>query len=226
MITKVQAPILGLLLGAAMLAPSGVMAQQAAGQPVAPAADNAAARRAIDTRMSEDGFRAARDIRMARVAIFQGDTAGASRMVDAARQALDAAVMDGQKNFREVRPRGQTGAVADTMLWIPIDGRLTVADDFVPTPEKQRHIAAANGHLAKGDHAKAMEALRLAEVDVGLSRVLMPLGATRARVESAGDLLRQGRYYEANLALKAAEDVLVVDTEILVARPTVAPTKN
>jgi hypothetical protein len=47
----------------------------------------------------------------------------------------------------------------------------------------------------------------------------MPLKTTQKHVKSAESLLDAKKYYEANLALKAAQDGLVIDTTALVDVP-------
>ena len=54
--------------------------------------------------------------------------------------------------------------------------------------------------------------LKLAEVDVSSSRLLMPIDSTSQGLEQARRLLGEKKYYEANLALKSTEDKLRVDT--------------
>lgn len=45
---------------------------------------------------------------------------------------------------------------------------------------------------------------------------MMPLAATQTHLQTATDLIAKKQYYEANLALKAAEDGLKIDTISLV----------
>ena len=49
------------------------------------------------------------------------------------------------------------------------------------------------------------------------NQYLMPLNQTRKAVAQAQKLLKAGKYYEANLVLKGAEEGIVVDSEMLVA---------
>ena len=44
----------------------------------------------------------------------------------------------------------------------------------------------------------------------------MPLKQTIAKVEKASEMLDDGKYYEANLALKGAEDGMITDTETII----------
>ena len=43
--------------------------------------------------------------------------------------------------------------------WLPVDGGLTLGEDFVATPAKAAGVAKANDQLKKGDHKQAMETL-------------------------------------------------------------------
>jgi YfdX protein len=216
---------LALAVSAAVFA-SGAAFSQTTAPAGKPAQSDAGARspHASATRVSEDGYRAMRDVRLARLEIFNGNTRGAGERVAAAKRALDAAETEGRTHFAALRPKSSTPI--ESGLWVPIEGRINIEDDYTATPKKQEYITAANQHLRKGEHAKAMEQLRLAEVDVGVSRVLMPLGPTRAKVQAAERLMGEGKYYEANLELKHAEEGLVIDSEVLITRPqTAAPAR-
>jgi hypothetical protein len=176
------------------------------------AAAASSAKNPLDIKLSEDGYRAMRDIRAARISIFNGNPGEATTYVDKAETALGKAKAD------EKRLVAKEGDNAETK-YVPVDGQIVVADDYVASPEKAKHIAAGNAHLQKGKTKEALEELRLAAVDIGFSRVLMPLPSTAADVRSAASLLRDGKFYEANMALKAAEDGMTVDTVMLVETP-------
>jgi hypothetical protein len=175
---------------------AAVKAAAAKGKATQPASPNR-----LTVKLSEDGFNAMRDVRMARIAIFEGDTQNAANFVSQANQSLNAVDKAAAKEAAQVK---------DDLL--PIDGQIVVADNFIDTPAKRQHIGKANEHLKKGQPEKAQDELRLAEVDASFSRVLMPVDATRRHLNAAETLLKSDRFYEANLALKAAEDGLLVDT--------------
>lgn len=177
-----------------------------------------AVQRARASNISEDAFHAERLMQLARVDIFDGQTASATQRIDAAQKALNAAERDGRARFAGLRPK-QSAANAET-LWVPVDEQLAVDDAYVDSPAKRQHIGEADRQLKAGNHAKAMDELKLAEVDVQLSRVLMPLEQTRNDVADAASFVKQGKYYEANLALKAAQDRLVIDTDTVVGTST------
>lgn len=190
-----------LILGAAMV--PGV-ASAATDQPSA-AASAKLTRQEI--KLSQDGFNTIRAVRKARLAIFNGD-------VDGAQKQVAQATADIGKIKADERAMDKSGK------WVVVDGQLVVADNFVSTPEKQKHIESSNKKLHEGKVNEAMQELKLAEIDVGYSRLLMPLDATREHLSVAAGLLTAQKYYEANLALKAVEDGLVIDTVALADAPT------
>jgi hypothetical protein len=168
-------------------------------------------------KLSQDGFSAMRSVRAARIALFNGKTESVSELLSAAKVSLEAAEKEAPSfmvkvnetlNGKNVENETETRKVD----LIPIDATLAVADDYIPTNEKKLHIAKANEHFKKGQHKEAMNELRLAEVDLNYTRTLMPITATMKRVDQAIKLLAEHKYYEANLALKAAEDGLTVET--------------
>lgn len=178
-------------------------------------------------KISQDGYNSYRAVRGARIAIFNGTPDKASKLVDEALNDVTAA----SKKAGEFVGR-TNGKVSDTqkdvgdLAWVPVDASLDLSDDFVMTDKKKEHIAKANKHFKNGEKDKAVEALKLADVDVTYSRVLMPLKTTEKHIKSAKDLLSQKKYYEANLALKAAEDGLIVDVVDLVDLPKTASSQD
>lgn len=166
-------------------------------------------------RLSDDAFDGLRELYMARLAIFEGHTDRAGKLVKEAQEELADAAKDASKLAHKRSTAGTT--------LIPIDARLTVAEDFVMTPEKAQKIAKANELLGKGENKEAVAVLKDAAIGIKLVTVLLPLESTRAAADSAAKLLAEKKYYEANLELKKAEDGLVTDeadfVEVLEAQP-------
>ena len=137
-----------------------------------------------------------------------------------AKDALDAASKDEAMLISEMKTLAgdktahgtTTAAATPATTWIPIDGQISLADTYVPTPEKKEHIAKANEHFKSGRAKEAVEELRLGEIDVTYTRVMMPLTATKKCLADAMQLATEHKYYEANLSLKAAEDGVIVDS--------------
>lgn len=178
--------------------------------------------------ISKDGREAARDMKWARVAMFDGNIDQASKLLTKAKESL--AKVEKQEpqlvvtvNTEEKLGGKTVGQQKSTMTndLIPIDAGLSLAEDYVATPEKNEKIKQANEHLKKKETSKAVEVLREADIGVSVSRVLMPVKDTIKHVDKAIELVGEHKYYEANLALKAAEDGLIVDS-VLLYQPTVA----
>ena len=191
--------------------------QEGAIDPVVTPAGDAKASPDQLMKLSQDGYASMRAVRAARIAIFNGEPAMAAQMLDQAKSSLDAATKDAPNYVRDTKASVE-GKIVDvktnveSMVWIPIDGELALADNYVVTPEKTAHIGKANEQFAKGASKEALEELRLAGINAVYARVLMPLDATGKQVDQARNLLGERKYYEANLALKAAEDGLKVDS--------------
>jgi hypothetical protein len=177
-------------------------------------------------KVSNDGFAAIRAIRAARVAIFNGQPTVATKMLNKATVDLKAATKtaptfvaaaEATVNGKVVAGEVEVGKVN----WIPIDGQVSLADTYVVTKEKNQHIQKANEHFKNGQSKQAIEELRLAAINVTCTRVMMPLSTTTHWVAEANRLIGQQKYYEANLALKAAEDGLVVNSASLMEMPQV-----
>ena len=158
------------------------------------------------TQVAKDGQAAVRAMHAARVAIFNGEP-------DIAKKALADAKMLLEKAKSDEIAAGMKGDM------IPIDGSLALTDTFVASPECTNCIAKANEHFTAGNKEKALEELRLGEIEVDFSRVLMPIAATEKQLKKAIDFANDGKFYECNLALKAAEDGLELDSVTLIDLP-------
>lgn len=187
---------------AAATAAPAVVKPAAAASTTAPAAvKKTAAHRPGDRALSHHGFQTMRDIGQARMALAHGDTQAASALLQRAIRSLDLVEQVAARHTADVK----------TEL-LSIDGRIALADSFVDTPRKHTHIAKANEHLTQGRANEARDELRLAEIDASMTQVLMPLDATRRHLNAATVLVAAQQYHDANLALKAAEEGLVLKT--------------
>lgn len=158
-------------------------------------------------RLSEEGSKAARNISMARVAIFDGQSQEAMKLVDQAKATLATAAQDVDKLAIKKPDKADSGPM------IPIDAKLTMADDFTLTPERRKDLDKINEHLKKGETKEALNLLRPADVRLTLTTLFMPIDTTAKAVDQAAKLLAESKYYEANLALKKAEDGWVIDSQ-------------
>jgi hypothetical protein len=233
---KVSRGIVAALLGTTVLA-GAVSAQQtpAASAPAATAATQQKAEAARDfMKLSTDGAVAFRTLHMARIAIFEADPVAAKKMLADARAALAKAKVDSTSFMKAEAdlkaPKGMNvtpaAASGPAVAWLPIDGQLTLGEDFVATPAKAAAVAEANKHLEKGQRKEAIEKLKLADVNVMFTMALAPLDRTMADVDMAAKLMDEGKYYEANAAMKKAEDGVRYDSVAAVAMPQKAEEKK
>jgi hypothetical protein len=178
-------------------------------------------------KLSADGRKAFQDVRLARLAIFDGQTDQAKKYVDEAKASIskaktdDTAFMKAEAALKPpagVSQRSATQGAGDKptqsttpTAWLPVDGGLSLGEDFVATPAKAAGVAKANDQLKKGDHKQAMETLKLSEIDVAFVMEVAPLDKTVSGIDSAAQLIDSGKYYEGNQALKGVEDSVRFD---------------
>lgn len=223
--TRYAAPILALAFSSALIA-QPALAENAKDAPKSTTAATAPDKpdAAAIMKFSQDGNASIREINAARVALFDGNTKLASDMIAKAKASVGKAEQDAP-TFKVKITTSVAGKEVGTTSendkaeMVPVDGQLILADDFVPTPEKQKHIGAANEHFKNGRNKEAMEELRLGEVEVMYNRVWMPLASTTKHLDQAKTLMDDHKYYEANLALKAIGDSLTTDSVSLTEVP-------
>lgn len=188
-------------------------------------------------KVSTDGFKAFADIRLARLAIFNGNTAGARSYIQVAAASLqkaktdDAVFMKAEtdlkppKGITQPNPSNETPS-ATAVSWLPINGAMTLDEDYAATPAKAAGIAQANSQLKSGDHKHAMETLKLADVNVSFDEEVAPLDKTIDGVDKARQLVKAGQYFEANQALKGVQDSIRFDEEDLSTSPAKTHVKS
>ncbi|MCU0906339.1 MAG: YfdX family protein [Rhodobacteraceae bacterium] len=158
-------------------------------------------------RLSTEARTALAAAQAARLALFNDNREVARTEIDRGTAALDGAMA----TLRDVMIPG-TDAPDARPEFLPFDSRLGLAETFVATPG----TAAALGHarsLFRSDAPDAaIEVLRAASVEVTVSTALLPGEATLQHLRDARSLIDEGRIHEANMALKAVEDSVVVRT--------------
>jgi hypothetical protein len=235
-------PFVVVLAATTMLTTAGMAAEQT-GKPSAsdtakPSAASQTANKDFD-KLSVDGAKAFRNVRLARLAIFDGQIDQAKKYVDEARTAITKAKTDDTaflKDEASLRPPvgmsqkttksgidNSTSNKAPT-AWLPVDGGLTLGEDFVATPTKSAGVAKANEQLKKGDHNQAMETLKLSDISITFVMEVAPLDKTISEIEHAAQLIDSGKYYEGNQALKDVEDGIRFDVAEANASPKKATT--
>ena len=155
------------------------------------------------TMVSEKGFAAMQTIHAARLAIFNGETDAAKEMLGKANGLMQEIA---NENYHCEGKEGQ----------VPINGSITLDKSFVPGEKHASYLAKANEYFQKGQKAEGMEQLKQGEIAVNFARVLMPYNATSKKLNEAIELANQSKYYQTNLALKAAEEGMDFDSISLI----------
>jgi hypothetical protein len=108
------------------------------------------------------------------------------------------------------------------IAWLPIDGAITINEDYTANPAKTAAVADANKSLKSGDRKSAMEKLKLADMSVDVTLAVIPLEQTIKYTHQAAGLIDGGKYYEASQVLRLAQDNLRFD----VTNSSGAPSSN
>lgn len=168
-------------------------------------------------RFSRDGQTAMDSVRLARVDLFDGKTDLARQDLQTARKALIAARAEAPSfaTTTQVRVGGKSLGTEQSKVKadvVPIDGDLVVTDEALMAPQHQGFLAKARTFMHLGDKASAVKALKEGEIDVTYQRKWLVIPDALRQLDQAEALTAKGQYYQANLALKALEDGVQVDT--------------
>ncbi len=154
---------------------------------------------------SEETFAALREVQSARLAIFNAKPKIAVKIIVSARDHLQNAMKDA-KNIAVKTGKSKSD------LYVPFDVSMSLAEGYKEMKNKSEKIKKANKYIEKGKEKKAIEVLKLANVDVTITAALIPIKAANNHVSDALKLLKEKKYYEANLALKALSDSVIVES--------------
>lgn len=156
-------------------------------------------------RLSEEALTAINSAQAARLELFNNNPQGAKAAVDRGIGALEAA----QETMKTVVIPGTDAADAKAE-YLPFDSKMSLAETFTVTPEKEAALGKAKGMFEANAPDRAIDVLREASVDVMVSTALLPGNATLTELRNAQKLIADGKYFEANVALKSIEDSVVV----------------
>jgi YfdX protein len=158
-------------------------------------------------RMSEEAGVAVRDAHAARLALFNNETALAKTEVDKAIASL--AKSEATLNDKLIPDTTVAGAKP---MYLPFDTNMALAETYTVTPEVRLVLDKATGLFQVGTPNEAIDVLREAGVEVKISTAMLPWETSRARLNEAAKLIGESKFHEANVALKAFEDGVVVRT--------------
>lgn len=141
----------------------------------------------------------------ARQALFDNDIEAAKgRLAEARAEFLDA-----EKNLNDLTI-GDTENPSNADRYLPFDMSMSLTEDFQATDENKQALEKAYGMMQSGAPDDAVEVLRLASIDVNVTAAMLPVANVTTQLQTAQDAIDSGKYFDANLALKAVEDSVVV----------------
>jgi hypothetical protein len=153
----------------------------------------------------DDAYTAMREVRAARLALFDGNTDMATQMTNDAIAKMQSAETSEAK-WGVPSKSGQQG-----VTYVPFDSSIMLGEGFTVTPDNSKAVSAANDQMAKGDAKGAAETLKASNIDVSVAAAMVPAKLSLTHLQDAAKLIKSGKYYEANLALKGVEDGVVID---------------
>jgi hypothetical protein len=169
-------------------------------------------------RLSADGASAFDDIHLARLAIFDGKTDEAAKLIADAQESLARAKSDEAKFIKAEaafhRPRHMASPIATdskALVWIPIESEITVGNSFVSDPERAAAVVTARKSLARGDGVASLHAIKLSRLDINYTVAAAPLESSIAAGDRAGSFVRAHDYYSASQVLREAEAAIRYD---------------
>jgi hypothetical protein len=209
---------------AASTPPAAVTATATSATPATPTASTAAKATAAPTPDTTDALltfsQAGRDafdnIRMARLDLFNGNTATAMKEMKSAQKALITARAEAP-TFATRTQTTVMGKVVGTSNdkvtadAVPVGGDLILADNFQLSDQHQPVLARAREHLAQGNKKAAVQVLKAGNIDVSYNRQWLPIASAEQNLDKAISLATAGNYYDANLALKVIVDGVRTD---------------
>lgn len=100
------------------------------------------------------------------------------------------------------------------IAWLPVDGAISINEDYTASAGKSAAVADANKSLKSGNRKEAMEKLKLAGMDVDVALGIVPVQYTLDHIQKAAQLVNDGKYYEGSQELRQlaeAEHFDVID---------------
>ncbi len=177
-------------------------------------------------KLSIDGAAAYQDIGLARLAIYDGKTDAATKLVNDALSSLSRAKSDDvvfTKTEADLSPPKTVAGQAQTpsnvsraaIAWVPVSGEFILDETLTPTAAKTGAVDEANKHLRNGEPDKAKDVLKVAAIDADYVMTVAPLAQTTQDVQQASKMLLDHSYYAASQQLRDAQMAVRYDTVTL-----------
>ncbi|OCX67129.1 hypothetical protein BFP70_02915 [Thioclava sp. SK-1] len=157
-------------------------------------------------KVSDEAALSLHAVRAARLAIFDGQTDAAGKMITAALTQMQAAQSDAKTMNLEPKNTTQPGE------YVPFDLSMMVGEDFTVTPQNSNDVAKAQAQAQSGETQRAVQTLASADISATLSAALIPTDLAITQLQDAAKSVKSDNWQEANMALKAVEESVVFES--------------
>lgn len=156
---------------------------------------------------SDEALAAITQIHKARLELFENKTDDAKATLEAARTDLMTAEATlGDKLMHDF-------TVSDsTDNYLPFDMSMSLTEGFTQTDENKLALEKAYGLMQTAKPDEAVQVLKLAAIDVNVQAALLPYEGTLTSLDDAIGNIEDGKFFDANIALKSIEDSILVRT--------------
>lgn len=191
-------------------------------------------------KLSAAGGHGFMDLKLARLAIYDGQTAQAKTYADQAAKLFanaksdDAAFVKAEadlmtpsqlaakKGAKSGEAQPAASASTEKVAWLPVDGAMDINENYTLNPAKMKAVTEANKSIAKGDRKGAVEQLKLAGIDTSIVVEVVPRDQTISDVQQAAQMIDSGKYYEGSQMLRKVEVAARYDLTDIVTTPKTA----
>ncbi len=154
---------------------------------------------------SEDGLHALRAVHQARAELSEGRNDAAAELLDEASSTLGEA-----KGELAQLLVADTSGGSDEPVFLPVDVQIGYGETFVPDESNQQVLSEAGAQLQAQEPDKALDTLRMAELDMQVIAALVPLEQTSAHLADAQKAIGSGDTDSAQASLAALEEGVMV----------------
>ena len=156
---------------------------------------------------ADEALAAITQIHKARLQLFENEINGAKAALEVARTDM----MQGDKTMVDKLIR-DFASPNSSDTYLPFDMSMSLTEGFTQTDENKLALEKAYGLMQTAKADEAVQVLKLAEIDVNVQAAMLPYEATLASLDGAIGNIEDGKFFDANIALKSIEDSIIVRT--------------
>ncbi|WP_172328826.1 YfdX family protein [Mangrovicoccus sp. HB161399] len=154
---------------------------------------------------SDEGLQVLSKIHQARAELYDGQKDAAAKLLDEASTQLGTAKGDLKQMLV-----ADTKSGSEDPVYLPVDVQIGYGETFVPDDSSRQALSEAGAQLQSDQPDKALETLRVANLDMQVIAAMMPLDQASAHLSDAQKAIGSGDTASAQASLAALEDSVVV----------------